>query len=358
MSWESELKAWASTQAASPPTDAEVDALVQAAGRRKAASRRRRVAASVMVAAAAAAAAVAVVWAPPAVTTGGRTWSPLAPPVVEVAVPSLTAGRHAIGPDEVIVEAEAVVEVLQSGPDTRLALAAGAMEAVVSPRAVGDRFGVEAGDYAVEVIGTRFRVERSPFVLEVLEGVVDVVRRRDQQTWRAVAGDVFRDGRLIRPERLPVVVPAPAVPTLLALQDSVLAGDLDGARVGLASRLEQDPTDVGAWRLLARLEERAGDLDAGASAWLAVVERGTAAEAQLGRYEAARLLEDQAAEVIPLLQEFLESPHSLAGDARLRLAAAQRQVGDVAGARATLEAAQALHPGTAVGREAARRLGH
>jgi hypothetical protein len=357
MSWESELETWAKGRTAPPPTDAEINALVGEAERRRSPRQYRRMAAGVLVLAAAAAAALAVLWVPPAASPGAQTWSPRPPPsAAEVASQPLTAGRHAIGSDEVVLDESAVLEVLQSGPDTRLSLTAGGMEAVVSPRATGEHFGVDAGDYSVEVIGTRFRVERSPFVLEVLEGVVDVVRRRDGQTWRAVAGDLFTDGELVRPEGPHEAPRAPAMPSIVELQDAVLAGDLDGARAGITERLSQDDADIESWRLLARLEERAGNRGAGADAWLAVIDRGTGTDAQLARYEAARLLGDQPAAVIPLLQAFLETPHALAGDARLRLADAQESVGDDAGARMTLEDARALHGGTVVGREAARRL--
>ncbi|MEQ1502872.1 MAG: tetratricopeptide repeat protein, partial [Myxococcota bacterium] len=139
----------------------------------------------------------------------------------------------------------------------------------------------------------------------------------------------------------------PVAPELGALRRQLLGGDPDGARDGLRLRLDRDPADVGAWTLLAQLEARTGRTAASVAAWREVIARGTAAEAQRARFEAAVVAEGDPAAAIPLLEQFLATPDPLAAEATVRLGRARRATGDESGARAAFEAVIRDHPGSA-----------
>lgn len=359
MSWENELQQWSEAQSAPPPSDADMAALLAAARRRRHRPDPGRVAMGVALVVAAATVVLAV-WLPGDVPVAQRHGPPIPPAAAEGGIAaspsaSLAPGTHELGADEVVVGPGGSVAVVSLGAQTRLQLSAGTLEATVAPRGDGEGFTVDADAWRVDVVGTRFRVTREPFRVAVLEGVVEVVRGVDGARWKVQAGDAFSELDLPIKSSAPPREP-PAPPMLERLQDLLLAGDVDGARRGIEARLSSDPEDWSSWMLLARLEERAGERDAAVMAWRRVVSGAGEGDAQLARFESARLLAERPEEARALLEEFLSRPHPLEGEARLQLAAALERLGESDAARATLEDAAARHAGTAVGLEARRRL--
>lgn len=351
MSWQDDLQDWGNTQTAEPPSPAEVSAFVARARRHRQRAGARRV----VLTAGLAMAALVLFWLTvPLETPTGWTWTPQAPVEVAVADAPLSPGVHALEDDRVTVAANSIVQAVSTGPTTRLVLEAGEVEAEVAPRGESESFSIDAGDYAVQVIGTRFSVQHSPFEVRVTEGVVSVVR--GAQTWRVKAGEWFSRDTVHRPK-----IDKPAKKTPLAdIQKLVLDKNYDDARPLLAAwtaDTSDASEDVSAWRLLAQLETRAGNPVAAVTAWEHIIAHAPAADAQAARYEAARLLSDEPARVVALLDKFLEAPHSLSGEARLRLAEAHARLGNTERQLAVLEEAALLHAGTAVGAEALRRLG-
>jgi len=347
MSWETDLQDWADTRTAAAPTEAEAAHLIARAKNRRPSP--ARIGLSVAVALAAA----ILLWftVAPSPHTTGWTWTPRAPAVVAPEV--LAQGSHHLADDIVEVGEATTVRPLRTGPTTKLRLDAGTIALTVSPRAAGETFSVHTDSWAVTVIGTRFTVQQAPFEVRVSEGTVAVTRTGSGDRWLVKAGEWFADGRLHRPE---VRKKKPPPPSLDSLQQMVLDGDLDTARTHLKVRLESSPDDARAWRLLAQLEARAGNTKATTNAWLQVVDHGSPTHAQAARFEAARLLASEPTRVVPLLEAFLQSPHPLAADARLRLADAYASLGQDGRARAILEDTVARHAGTAAAAEAQRRL--
>lgn len=329
-----DLRAWGESRRMPDPSAAEARRLVE-----RASSRSWRWVLWLLVPAVpggmvlVAAAALLVVWwrwpSPP---------TEVPAPEVAVVVPGpdlLGSGAHTVGADEVVVDGE--VAASHEPGRSVLALQRGTVTVHAAKRAPGEALVVVSEDWTVLVVGTRFTVVKEPFAVHVVEGVVAVQRGDDRWTLRA--GDHFERGHL-RPKATVVL------PELSDLRRQLLGGDPDGARVGLGKRLAADPDDAAAWTLLAQLEARTGQRDPAVAAWREVVARGTAAEAQRARFEAAVLLEDRPADVVPLLTAFLASPDPLAAEARLRLGRAQLAVGDGAAARVTFEQVVADHPGT------------
>ncbi|HCH62039.1 MAG TPA: hypothetical protein DFR83_04485 [Deltaproteobacteria bacterium] len=355
MSWETDLQDWGDTRTAPAPTPDEAAALVAKARARKHSLliTRRVTMGSTM--ALAAAALLAILFQPKLGPTGW-TWSPphrVATTEPAAAEPSpMLEGTHQLQDDQLQVDAGASVVALRTGPTTRLRLDAGTVTATVSHRTGSETFSIETTSHTVTVIGTEFSVQQSPFSVRVTRGTVVVERSEDGSQWRVSAGESFINGAVERPV-LSRPTPPPALP---ALQTMVLEGDLETARDGLTQRLQDDPTDAAAWRLLAQLEERAGDRNAAVEAWMTVVRVGSTPHAQGARYEAARLLSDQPDRVILLLTDFLKVDHPLAGEARLRLADAYAATGDAEQSRAVLEEAAKRHAGTSIGRKARRQL--
>lgn len=352
------LRAWAAQRSAADPTPAEAAALVARAEALQRPAPRRFVTGAVLLAAAAALLLYAF-WPAPDASEPEAPSIALAPepapePVAEPAPPDwLPEGAQAVGDDTLVVAAGARVLVAEAGPQTTIDLDAGSVEAIVSPRAEGGGFTVDAGDYAVSVIGTRFTVEREPFGVSVSEGVVEVRDTRSDRRWRLRAGDRFADGRLIRRPRPPE---PPPLPSLDALSQLIRDGELAAAREGLQARLAADPADSDSWYRLAQLEARAGDPSAEAAAWRAVIAHGSARRASLARYELAGLVDDPA-EVEALMRAFLPDAGNREADARLRLAKALLAQGRDADARAELERIVTEHPGDAPAVEAQRLLG-
>lgn len=354
MKGDADLQAWAETRTATAPRDSDVERLLARARARRRRPRPAFIGASVGVALAAA----TLVWVslPRPKGATGWTWRPTRPPSDVAAAPApklLSVGTHPLHDDTVEVAEGARVWPLQTGPTTRLHLAAGTVTATVSHRTEGDHFAVELDGYTVEVVGTRFTVQHTPFEVRVTEGTVRVSAETGDQQWTVSAGEWLAEGRVQRPR---LRDRPPTQPSIQDLQQLVLDGQHDSARTHLRARLDRRPRDGAAWRLLAQLEEQAGHPDAAAHAWLALVEHGSRSERAAGRFEAARLLEASPDRVVPLLEACLEQPHPLAGEARLRLATAHSALGQEDRARAVLEEAARLHAGTAVGTEAARRL--
>ena len=351
MSWESDLQDWAETRTADAPTPEEADALVARARVRRPPATRRITGFAVV---AMAAAAIVFVLAQPAESPTGWTWTPRAPLATSTPVPPepvpLPPGTHQLDDDELQVASDSTVVALQTGPNTRLRLDAGTVSARVAHRTGAETFAIETDAHTVTVIGTEFSVQHRPFSVRVSRGTVVVQRSKDGARWNVTAGESFIDGKVQRPVR----VKAP--PTLSDLQQMVLDGSLSEARAGLKRRLQDQPEEAASWRLLAQIEERSGDTDAALEAWMTVIRTGSAPHAQGARYEAARLLEAEPHRAIPLLVEFLASPHPLSGEARLRLADAYDAADRPEEARTVLEEAARLHAGTSIGRKAQRRL--
>lgn len=259
------------------------------------------------------------------------------PSIADVAPPVLGTGSHPIGDDRIEVDG-AVVARREEGR-TILELRQGAVTVQAAARAPGEQLVVVADGWQVTVVGTRFTVIRDPFLVDVAEGVVDV--GHGETRWTLRAGDRFEGGRPIRrPTSLP------PLPELTALRKALLAGDTDGARAGLQTRLARDAADVGAWTLLGQLEARAKRRDEAVAAWTQVVAHGKPAEAQRARFEAAVLLEDRPSDVVALLRAFLATPDPLAAEAGLRLGRAELAVGETDAGRRTLESVVREHPGT------------
>ena len=260
MSWQDDLRDWGLQRSASPPSPAEVEAFVRRARQHRRQASVRRVGLSVGLAMA----ALAVFWLMlPLESPPGWTWTPTVP-VPVASLPPLSPGTHRIADDQLIVADDSAVLALSTGPTTRLQLDRGQVDAQVAPRAAGESFTITTGDYAVRVIGTRFTVQHSPFEVRVREGVVSVERPADDRRWQVGAGEWFADGQLHRR----VKQRPPPSPPLADLQQLVLDGRFDEARPLLERRLTDDPADVSSWRLLARLETRAGRTDAAVDALL------------------------------------------------------------------------------------------
>ena len=333
MSPEDDLHLWAEGRRADAPTSAEADALVA-----RAAGGRSRIWFAIPALTGAAAlgfAAIALVlFARP-----DPVVEPLPDPApVQVAQEVLTGHIERDG-DVFEVEGRLVV-----GPD-RYELD-GSVLVQAAPRGDGPPLAIAASGYVVEVIGTRFEVVSDPFSVVVTEGVVAV--RHAEDSWELTAGDLFEEGKLIRP------VPAPPLPSLTELRRMLVEGDLAGTRAGVTQRLAANDRDVGAWTLKAQLESRAeNDVDA-IAAWIRVTDLADPAAAQRARYEAAILWGTDPA-CIPLLREFLRTPDPLAPEATLRLADALLASGDQEGT-VQLERLVREHPGTAAAQQAQARL--
>lgn len=329
------LQEWGAARALRAPSPAEAQELVARARRRRWV---RRVGPVCVLAL-----AVALLWV--GLRPGKEVGTAPEPPAVAEVAPAgpevLADGTHHLDGD--VLEVEGVVEVLGG----RLALTRGRVTVTAHPRAEAP-LEVVAGSWSVRVVGTVFTVVRDPFEVAVAEGIVEVVRGEDQ--WRLGAGQRFADGRVVRPRPAP-----PAVPELAELRAQVLRGEVEGARAGLARRLDVHPDDHEAWALLAQVHTREGHRDEALVAWSRVVDLG-GRPAQRARYESAVLLEDRPAEAVPLLRAFLETPDPLAAEARLRLGQALLDLGDASGARAELEAVAAEHPGTRPASKAAQIL--
>lgn len=280
--------------------------------------------------------------------------SPLPPPVVPEAVAMWTG--H-VEEDGDVFDIEGTLTP-QGTDAARVLTLEGVVRVEAVSRSADQALVIGARDWRVRVVGTRFTVVSEPFSVAVEEGKVAVTDLAGQGPWVLEAGDRFENGVVVREPAPAVPVPAPrALPTLAALRAHVVAGRLDEARGGLNARLAEDPSELEAWSLLARLEARAGQRAAAADAWEQLVQRGDGATAQRARYEAAVLREEAGTprRAIPLLRAFLEHADPLAPEARLRLGRALLAVGDASG-RTELERVVRDHPGTAAAQAAEARL--
>jgi len=344
MSLDDDLKDWAAHRSAPPPTDGDVDRLLADAS--APASRRWLWWVGGAVGLGTGGLVLAVV----GLVVGWSVVEPVeAPPEPVVVLPAVQAPEAWTGR----VEHEGDVFEI----DGSLTPAAGRYEldgtvvVEAAPRGEGPPLVVAAADHEVTVVGTVFTVVSDPFSVEVAEGVVRVTG--GEGSWTLEAGDRFVAGAVVRP------VPAPAPAPLLGLDDArqrLRAGDLDGAEGILRQRLELDPEAADAWRLLAAIAARRGDVDGGLVAWAEVEAHGSEALAQRARFEQGTLL-GAVPEAVAVWRRFLETPDPLAPEARLGLARALEAAGDGAGARVELERVVEEHPGTGAAVTARALLG-
>ena len=277
---------------------------------------------------------------------------------------------------------------MERGPTTRVALSKGSIEVKAAKRSPGESLTIAAGAYQVQVVGTQFIVHANPFEVFVSEGLVRVSDASGGE-WMLAAGEGFSKGKTLREKTIrektirEKTIREKDLPDIAVLRSQILNDEVDAAREGLEAHLAVDEQRVDAWMLLAQLEGRAGKVDAAAAAWDSVIEHGSQRQAQQGRYEAARLLEEQPGRALPYLEAFLSRPDSLEGnkrelrtsgaptgrlkaymsspdplegEARLRLAQALHETGQTAAAAAELEQIIGAHPGTGAAKKARKML--
>jgi len=357
MSWEDDLKVWSEDRTGDQPTASEAEALVTRA------QEARQGPSRLMLAVGRSFVAAAVIFG---------VWTGLSAPEVEESAPAEVAevadetvateppgeeaaesewmdeGTQQVWSWQVAVAADSLVRDEQRA----LVVEAGSVELWTMPRWEGEAITVRAGEWSVTGLGGRFAVKQSPFAVEVIEGTVELV---GAQVWTLVAGDRFEGGRVLsKAAELPVMAPA-VEEQLTALRKQVVAGELEAARDGLAALSEAG--DVSATRLLGKVEERLGNVDAAVAAYrLVIAQTG----GQQERYLAASLLlEARPGEAEGLLRDFLAVPDPLAAEARLMLGRALVAQGREVEARVELERVVEEHPGTTparVAREVAEGL--
>ena len=358
MSWEKDLKDWAHQERnASAPTPAEAAQLVARASRPS--FRWLTLITPVLTAAA----VLVVFWAAPEpspdpAALGVAVTEQEPEPIQQT---TLAEGQVTIEGDVFTLAANSIATRAQMGPATRVQLDAGIIEVKAAKRSQGETLTIAAGDYRVQVVGTQFSVQADPFEVNVTEGQV-AVRDMSGGEWMLTAGHSFRQGKHIREKHIREKhirekhIRERDLPGVAALRTKVLDGQYDEARIGLNERLGASEREIASWTLLAQLESRAGRLEEGLLAWDAVINYGTTTEAQRGRYEAARLLEDQPERAIPYLEAFVAIPDPLASDGRLRLANALLAVGKPSQAIEQLERILNEYPGTGAAKKAKKTL--
>jgi len=346
MSLDDDLKDWAAHRSAPPPTDGDVDRLLADAA--APASRRW-----LWLVGAAGLGTGGLALAALGLVVGWSVLQPVeAPPVPEpvVVAPAVEAPEAWTGRVEHEGDVFAIDGSLTPTTPGHYELD-GTVVVEAAPRGEGPPLVVAAAEHEVTVVGTVFTVVSDPFSVEVAEGVVRVTG--GEGSWTLEAGDRFVDGAVVRP----VPAPAPAaLPGLDEARQRLREGDLDGAEGIVRQWLERDPEAADAWRLLAAIAARRGDVDGGLLAWAEVEAHGSEALAQRARFEQGTLL-GAVPEAVAVWRRFLETPDPLAPEARLGLARALEAAGDGAGARVELERVVEEHPGTGAAVTARALLG-
>lgn len=385
MSFEDDIKSWAEEErSAKAPTPAEAAALVERA------SSPRFGWLKVALPALTALLLLVVLW--PGQQGPASPELAAAPPADQapktLAKTILEVGETEIGGDKFTIASNSAAELVERGPATRVTLIKGSIEVKAAKRSPGESLTIAASDYQVQVVGTQFTVHADPFEVFVTEGLVRVTDPTGGE-WMLAAGEGFSKGKTLREKTLrektlrEKTLREKGLPDIAVLRQQILNDEVGAAREGLEAHLAVDKQRVDAWMLLAQLEGRAGEVDAAVDAWASVIEHGSPRQAQQGRYEAARLLEEQPGRALPYLQAFLSRPDSLEGnrrelttsgtptgklkarlsspdplegEARLRLAQALHETGQTAAAAAELEQIISGHPGTGAANKAKKML--
>jgi tetratricopeptide (TPR) repeat protein len=305
----------------------------------------------------------------------------------------LEVGETEIGGDRFTLAADSAAELVERGPTARVALSRGSIEVKAAKRSPGESLTITANDYQVQVVGTQFVVHADPFAIFVSEGLVRVADSSGGE-WMLAAGEGFSKGKTIREKTIrektirektirEKTIREKGLPDIAIIRASILTDEFEAAREALEAHLVADEQRVDAWMLLAQLENRMGEVDAAVEAWDSVIEHGSSQQAQQGRYEAARLLEEQPRRALPYLEAFLSRPDSLEGnrrelttsgtptgrlkgvlsspdplegEARLRLAQALHETARTEEAKAELEQLISAHPGTGAAKKAKKML--
>jgi hypothetical protein len=130
----------------------------------------------------------------------------------------------------------------------------------------------------------------------------------------------------------------------------VLEGEVGRAAAALEDRVLRSPEDAEAWMLLATCRQKMGDADGAIRGYEQVAACGGAAEANRGRFLAARLCQDglgaQGRAESMLRQYLAHSPKPLEAEAMLRLAQAQLALGEALEARETASEIASRFPGS------------
>lgn len=273
----------------------------------------------------------------------------------------------------------------------RISLLRGSIAVAAAHREPGRGLVVRSGGVDVVVIGTRFLVERLPdgsTKVGVDEGLVEVRSGRLSERVGAAqelvvdaAGAVRRSptevgvAALLHPAPwLPAPSAAPSVPvadaggaavnqgaevaapiatapapapTLASIRRALAEGAPAGASA-IVQWTAEHPGDAHAWSLRARVEDRAGQVDAAIASWRRAVALSPDSERLRFEYELARRLADRTEsrdEALALYSAVLGGGAGpLEADVRLRLGRLLLDVGRDAEGREVLESLMARHP--------------
>jgi len=296
----------------------------------------------------------------------------------------------------------------ESADAAAVTLVRGRVAVEVEGREDGEVFAVAAGPLRIHVVGTVFAVSRDGVHVrvEVAEGRVEV-SRDDGSQWRVPAGRKIgvaprgtailedlsageiagvlalfgrerlaqageaagREADLDEPDGRAVEGQAPSLAgtvreeggnVLEQLRGLVASGQFVEAEGRLVEHLERHPQDTAAWSLLADCRRKSGRYQDAVVAYLELIDRAVGAEADLARYKAGVILQDNLGDhlaAVMFLDEFLvgAAGETLAPDAMLRAARSHAVLGDEPRARALLEQVVDRHAGHRAA-AAARRL--
>ncbi|MDD5307900.1 MAG: tetratricopeptide repeat protein [Deltaproteobacteria bacterium] len=274
----------------------------------------------------------------------------------------------AIGHDRFDLGAGSKAAILENRKGAvALRLEKGRVTVAARRRAIGETLVVRAGAWSVTVVGTRFEVafDGGDVSVAVDEGTVSMTRAGGPERLvgagvRLVAGP---DGKV---REVGIVVPAPVLPEktiresadtakpapdLETMRRWILDGEHHKAEAALEDRVRRDPNNADAWMLLAACRQKTGDKTGAAEAYEKVIARGDAAQANRGRFLAAKLYQEGLAapdRAEKMLEEYVaHAPRPLEAEAMVRLAQTELALGKEAQARKTAEDVATRFPGSA-----------
>jgi len=156
---------------------------------------------------------------------------------IETSAEARATVGYATEATQIVLEADSTLSWHGSTPNKRMTLHRGALTAAVAPQPQGRPFVVWTAAAHIEVVGTRFRLETTPEACctAVLSGAVQVTRRADGASVRAVAGES--------------VTAAPALPLVARKRPLLPAGPVlhvSASGRADASGREDDPLSLAA----------------------------------------------------------------------------------------------------------------